>query len=119
MFEIEHIKIFKKYKSGFNSKHEKVWISDYILQIGDSLLPCNCPYKVTDDYLKEFDLLLSTSSLSVLISWLTKFLAQEDKTFAEENLCEFLFHYFYSLFQNFFKDVIDKMKLDIEELEKL
>ena len=119
MFEIAHIKIFKKPLSGFDKKGQKVWIPDYILQIGDSLIPCNSPYKVTDDYLKEFDILLSTSSFSLLIAWLSKFLEIKNKTLAEEFLCESLYHYLYAVFCDFFKDVIDKMKRDIHELEKL
>ncbi len=119
MFEIEHFKIFRKGFCYKNENHEVFWDWDYILQIGDSIIPCNPSFKLNESYLKEYDIVLSTSSLSVLIAWLSKQFEYDVKCESESNLYEFIYHYFYGLFCNFFKDVIHKMQLDIDELEKL
>ena len=120
MFEIEHIKIFKRESIYLNGDREYVYGEDYLLQIGDSFLPTsfNSEEYIHPD-LSKYEILLSTSSLSVLISWLVKYYDYQNSSDSKKTLYEFIYHYFYALFCDFFKDLIDKMEFDIHELEKL
>ena len=119
MFEIETIKVFKREVCFLNDEYDHCRIIDYVLQIGNSYYPCS---EWSDDWtnvdLKDYDVLISTSSFPVFFSWLVKFSEKEEAP-AANRMYEYFYHYFYGLFRNFFREVLDMMELDIHELEKL
>ncbi len=97
-----NIKVYSKF---IHDEKCKICFNDYILQIDDTFYPC---YDEKDP--KDYDLVLSTSSLDNLESFILRLFIQKNKTDIQKKLLYFLYLFWKSYTEKLSYSISDYLK---------